>query len=121
MPGQSIPETAKKYLNQAQDTLSSPDASVVMSASAIDALLKSKGLMEGSLYKRIDRAVNDGLLTKDMSEWAHLVRLNSNQPRHADVESPHLTEKDARLSLDFAKALAEILFALPSKMPKNQA
>jgi hypothetical protein len=115
---QNIPEQAAKYLNQAQETLSSPDASVVMSASAIDSMLKAKGLKDGNLYSRIDKAVDDGLLTKDMSAWAHLVRLNSNNPRHADAGKPHITKDEAKLSLDFAKAIADIFFVLPSRIPE---
>src|SRR6056297_2202407 len=93
-PSEEIPDRPNSYLAQAQATLDSPDASVVMSASAIDAMLKYKGLTDGSLFKRIDQAVDKGFLTKDMSTWAHLVRLNSNNPRHADDETPHIS-KDA--------------------------
>jgi hypothetical protein len=120
-PDEAIPDVPKKYLTQANATLGSPDASVVMSASAIDAMLKVKGLSEGSLYERIHQAVEKGILTNDMSKWAHLVRLNSNNPRHADIEKPNMSIGDARLSLDFAKALGEILFVLPSRMPEEQA
>lgn len=116
-PDDKIPDVPRNYLEQAQATLGSPDASVVMSAAAIDAMLKAKGLVDGSLYTRIDKAVSEGILTKDMSEWAHLVRLNSNNPRHADLEKPNMTNSEAKLSLDFAKALAEIFFVLPSRMP----
>ena len=114
---EAVPTLPKNYLEQAYQTISSPDASVVMSASAIDAMLKEKGLVEGSLFSRIDQAVKSGILTKDMSDWAHRVRLNSNNPRHADLASPHVEASEAKLSLEFAKALAEVLFVLPSKMP----
>ena len=116
----SVPANARRYLEQAQATIGAPDASVVMSASAIDAMLKEKGLVDGSLYKRIKEAVEGGLLTNDMSKWAHLVRLNSNNPRHADGSNPHMTTTDATLSLQFAKAIAEVLFVLPSRMPEAE-
>ena len=116
-PSDAIPETPRKYLEQASATISSADASVVMSGSAIDAMLKEKGLTEGSLYARIDKALAGGYLTRQMADWAHLVRLNSNNPRHADTEKPHVGVADAKLSLEFAKALAEVLFVLPSRMP----
>ena len=45
------------YLKQARNTLTNFDASVLMSAAAIDAMLKDHKLVEGSLYKRIDEAV----------------------------------------------------------------
>ncbi|MFL9989612.1 DUF4145 domain-containing protein [Paraburkholderia sediminicola] len=66
-----IPEEPLDFLKQAAETLSSPRASVVMSAGAIDAMLKAKGLVEGKLYPRIKQAVEQHLLTPDMGEWAH--------------------------------------------------
>ena len=119
-PDEMIPDKPRRFLSQAYDALSTPDASVVMSASAIASMLKYKGLTENSLFARIDEAVKKGLLTACMSEWAHLVRLNSNSPRHADESAPHMTENDARLSFEFAKAIAEVLFGLPSKMPSRK-
>lgn len=112
-----VPESVRKFLIQAHRTQASPDASVVMSASSIDAMLKHHGLSEGSLYKRISDAVQSGILTKTMAEWAHRVRLDANNPRHADPTTPHLTVEDAKRAFEFAEALTEYLFILPSRMP----
>jgi hypothetical protein len=112
-----VPERIRSYLSQAHQTLSAPDASVVMSASSIDAMLKDNGLIDGSLYHRIDRAVGEGILTQKMADWAHRVRLDANNPRHADNATPHMTREDARRAFDFANALTEYLYVLPSKMP----
>ncbi|WP_369126389.1 DUF4145 domain-containing protein [Roseovarius nitratireducens] len=94
-----------------------PDASVVMSASSIDAMLKDHGLENGSLYTRIDEAVTQGLITQKMADWAHRVRLDSNNPRHADTTTPHMADEDAKRAFDYAKALTEYLYLLPSRMP----
>lgn len=112
-----IPDRIRNYLGQAHRTLQSPDASVVMSASSIDAMLKDHGLMDGSLYNRIDQAVVDGILTQKMADWAHRVRLDANNPRHADNDTPHMSADDAHRAFDFAEALAEYLYLLPSRMP----
>ena len=80
-------------------------------------MLKSLGLSDGVLHRRIEEAVSQGYLTKEMSRWAHNVRLNSNNPRHADVSKPHITQAEAQNALAFAKAIAEILFVLPSRIP----
>jgi hypothetical protein len=118
--GELVPESVSNYLTQAHRTLASPDASVVMSASSIDAMLKDNGLTEGSLYKRIDQAANNGILTQKMADWAHRVRLDANNPRHADGQTPHMTEEDAKRAFDFANALTEYLYKLPSRMPPEQ-
>jgi Domain of unknown function (DUF4145) len=116
-----IPEEPLDYLKQAAETLSSPRASVVMSAGAIDAMLKAKGLVEGKLYPRIKQAVEQHLLTADMGEWAHDVRLDANDQRHADVKAIAPTKEDAKRCLEFAKALADILFVLPARVTRGKA
>lgn len=117
----ALPERASSYLSQARTTLASPDASVVMSASAIDAMLKDHGLRDGSLYSRIDQAVSNGTLTKGMAKWANRVRLDANSTRHADDNTPHMSIEDARRAFDFAEALGDFLYVLPSKMPPEQS
>jgi hypothetical protein len=77
----------------------------MLAGSAIDAMLKEKGLVTGSVYARIEQAVTDGILTKDMSEWAHAVRLEANSPRHADLDDPHATPLRAQQVVDFATSL----------------
>ncbi|MEM7730240.1 MAG: DUF4145 domain-containing protein [Pseudomonadota bacterium] len=98
------------------ETLHAPDASVVMSGSAVDAMLKAKEYESGSLFKRIERAVEDHLLTEDMGRWAHAVRLEGNNVRHADEDRPHMTRQDAEQVLDFARALGDFLFVLTARV-----
>ncbi|HEX6728225.1 MAG TPA: hypothetical protein VF078_12810, partial [Nitrospira sp.] len=45
----NIPERAKAFLDQAINSLSSPAGAVMLAASAVDAMLKSKNYREGSL------------------------------------------------------------------------
>lgn len=117
-PHRSIPPAVATYLRQARSTLSSPDASVVMSASSIDAMLKHFQLTKGSLNARIDEAATAGLLAKNMAEWAHRVRLDANNTRHADLATPHMSKSDAERAFAFADALATYLFVIPSRMPQ---
>jgi len=59
----SVPERARTFLAQAINRLSSPAGAVMLAASAVDAMLKAKGLPDGSLYTRIDKAA---LTTSDL-------------------------------------------------------
>tara|TARA_R110002096_G_scaffold10277_2_gene39877 strand:+ start:2526 stop:2828 length:303 start_codon:yes stop_codon:yes gene_type:complete len=90
----------------------------MLAGSAVDAMLKEKNLTEGSLYKRIDEAVDSGVITADMAEWAHEVRLGSNRPRHADEESPHTSPEEAKRSVEFATTLGHVLFVLPERIKR---
>lgn len=43
----------------------------MLAASAVDAMLKEKGLRQGSLFSRIDEAAQQHLITEEMKRWAH--------------------------------------------------
>ncbi|MEA2922651.1 MAG: hypothetical protein QOF07_2614 [Bradyrhizobium sp.] len=116
---EDVPEPARTFLQQAFDTLHAPDAAAVMAGSAVDAMLKKKGLVDGNLYSRIDKALVDNLLTKAMANWAHEVRLGSNRPRHADEMQPHVTSEQAKQSVDFAEALGNFLFVLSARIERG--
>ena len=114
-----LPGRAQTYLRQAYETRSAPDASAVMSASAVDAMLKAKGYEKGTIYERINEARDAHLLTADMAEWAHHVRLEANRPRHADSEDPHISPDEAKACLDFAEALGNFLFVITARVTRG--
>ncbi|TGK01802.1 DUF4145 domain-containing protein [Leptospira langatensis] len=115
-----IPVRAKEYLKQAIDSIVAPSGSIVLSASSVDAMLKSKEYKDGSLYSRIDQAAKDHLITKEMANWAHEIRLHSNEERHSDEEQELPNEEEAKKCIEFALALAEFLFVLPSRIEKGR-
>ena len=91
----------------------------MLAASAVDAMLKAKGYKDGSLNQRIKKAEADHIITADMAAWAHQVRLDANDERHADESARFPTTEEAQRSLDFALALAEILFVLPARVTRG--
>lgn len=113
---ESIPDPAKTYLEQSINSLHAPAGAIMLAASAVDSMLKSKNYKEGSLYGRINKAAQDHLITEGMSKWAHKVRLDANDQRHADEVAGLPNSHDAQRTVDFALALAEFLFVLPSKV-----
>lgn len=116
---EAVPTKAKSYLEQALNSLHAPAGAIMLAASAIDAMLKAKGLKDGSLYQRIDQAAANHLITVDMATWAHEVRLDANDERHADDDAPLPTEPDARRCVDFALALAQFLYVLPARVARG--
>ncbi|MNJ69013.1 hypothetical protein D3C77_653150 [compost metagenome] len=83
-------------------------------------MLKEKGLKEGSLYKRIDAAAAQHLITAEMAIWAHEIRLDANDQRHADDEAVLPNEADADKVIEFATALAQFLFVLPARVAQGR-
>lgn len=115
----TIPARAREYLRQARESIHSPAGSVILSASAVDAMLKKKGYSEGSLFNRINKAKEEHLITDSMADWAHEVRLDANEQRHDEESVPLPNEDDARRILDFALALAQFLFVLPARIQRG--
>lgn len=114
-----IPERPRTFLQQAMDSLHAPAGAVMLAASAVDAMLKIKGYSDGNLYSRIERAAEEHAITKDMATWAHDVRLDANDQRHADQAAVMPSSADASRAIDFALALAEILFVLPNRVQRG--
>jgi hypothetical protein len=115
----SIPHKARSFLSEALRTVNAPSACIMVAASSVDAMLKAKNYTEGNLYSRIDLAVADHLITKEMGVWAHQIRLEANDQRHADEKADLPTRQDAERCIDFAFALAQFLFVLPSRVQKG--
>ena len=115
----SIPQPAGEYLKQAKESLHSPAGAAMLAASAVDAMLKAKGFKKGELFERINMARDAHAITPDMATWAHQVRLDANEPRHADEVKPLPTAEEAQRTVEFAEALGEILFVLPSRVTRG--
>ena len=116
---ETIDPVAREYLRQCKESLHAPAGAIMLAASAVDAMLKSKGYKDGNLSGRIRQAASEHLITQDMARWAHQVRLDANDQRHADDGASLPEEEDARRSLDFALALAEIIFVLPARVTRG--
>lgn len=117
---ESIPERARSFLEQAIASVHAPAGAVMLTASSVDAMLKEKGLKDGNLYKRIDAAAAQHLITSEMATWAHEIRLDANDQRHADEGAALPDEADARKVIEFATALAQFLFVLPARVARGR-
>lgn len=118
---EAVPARARAFLEQAIASVHAPAGAVMLTASAVDAMLKEKGLKDGTLYKRIDAASAQHLITAEMAAWAHEVRLEANDQRHADEEADLPGEADAVKAIEFATALAQFLFVLPARVARGRA
>jgi len=101
------------------ESLHAPAGAIMLAASAVNAMLKEKGYKDGSLNSRIDQAAERHDITEDMARWAHEVRLDANEQRHSDEEADLPSGEDAQHSVDFAMALGEFMFVLPSRVRRG--
>jgi hypothetical protein len=112
----AIPERPGEFLRQTLSSGNAPAGAIMLAASSVDSMLKAKGYQEGSLYNRIEKAAADHLITREMAKWAHEVRLEANDQRHADENAPLPTFEESRRVIEFAEALAQFLFVLPARV-----
>jgi Domain of unknown function (DUF4145) len=115
-----VPVRAHTFLTQAIASLHAPAGAVMLTASAVDAMLKDKGLKDGSLNARIDIAAKTHLITAEMAAWAHEIRLDANDQRHADEEAELPDTANATKAIDFANALAQFLYVLPARVERGR-
>ena len=118
---EAVPRRARELLKQAIASIHAPSGAVLLTASAIDAMLKDRGYKEGSLSKRINLAADAHLITKEMATWAHEIRLDANDERHADESAVMPSTEDAEKSIEFANALAQFLYVLPARVERGRA
>jgi uncharacterized protein (UPF0147 family) len=116
----SIPERARAYLSQAIASISAPAGAVMLAASAIDSMLKDKDYKDGTLYSRIESAAKNHLITDEMAAWAHDIRLDANDQRHADENAILPNNLDATKAIEFANALAQFLYVLPARVERGR-
>lgn len=75
-------------------------------------------LKKFSLFHRIEKLAEDGMLTPAMRAWSHEIRLDGNDAVHD--EKPE-TEDDATISQRFAEAFLTYAFTLPAMVKANRA
>lgn len=117
---EDIPLKARSFLQQAMESLHAPSGAIMLCASCVDEMLKQNGYTDDTLHSRIGKANDDHLLTDQMKEWADDIKFDANDERHADENAKLPTIDDAKKSLDFATALAEYLFVLPSRVKRKR-
>ena len=116
----TVPARARDFLSQAISSINAPAGAVMLTASSVDSMLKDKGYKDGSLNARIDKAAADHLITAEMAAWAHEVRLDANDQRHADEQASLPTAADASKCIQFAQALAQFLYVLPARVERGR-
>ena len=109
------PDNVGRFFEQGMENLPNGwDAAGAMFRKALDTALKSKFPdIKGDLVKRIQKAADNGFLTKDMAEWAHHIRSLGNEAVHDDDP---FSEEDARGLHAFTDLVLRYLFTLPGMM-----
>lgn len=118
-----ISDELKRYFTQASNAANRADwdASGAMSRKVVD--VSSKQLLgeECNKYRttkaRIDALADKSMITQDLKEWAHEIRLGGNDAVHE--EDPY-TETEAHELVDFADLYLTYVYTLPGRLKERR-
>ena len=120
-----IPEFLKKDLEEAYACLAANAyrATGMMARRAVELLCIDKKAPEGSLIKKIDWLLEQQIITKDLRDWAHEIRLTGNEaahpPKTIKEENP-ISENDAKDILELLESLVNALYITNHKKEERK-
>lgn len=87
-------------------------AAAVMARRAIQQACIAKGAVKGDLVVQITELTKMGLITKDLEEWATVVRWIGNDAAHPNKDV--VAKDDAEDTLKLAEQFLHVLFVTPA-------
>lgn len=83
-----LPEEVGRLFRQGADNVpANPDAAGTMFRKTLEATLRDKcHAATGTLFERIDKAAELGVLTSDLARYAHTIRLEGNEAAHGTYD-----------------------------------
>lgn len=111
---ESIPEDLRKDLDEAKRCFASScfRGCAVLARRVIQVACVEKGAIKDRLVDQINELRTNGVITKDIEEWAHVVRWIGNDAAHPDHQE--VTSDDARDCLDLAEQFLHVIFVTPA-------
>jgi hypothetical protein len=97
------------------------NSAAAMARRAVQAATRERGAQGGSLYEEIKYLGAQGLLTKDLMDWAHEVRGIGNAGAHPDEIGGDVTEADARDAVNFAIYFLTYVYTVPAEIERARA
>lgn len=115
-----IPSPLDNFFLQASKSLrqGNSDASAMMSRKVLEvAVKKLNSGAKGNLYERIEGLEKQGVITRDLKEWAHLIRDDGNTAAH---EEEPVSLEFAKELLSFTEMFLMYTFTMPGMIQERQ-
>ena len=111
---QSIPDHIRTNLDEAKLCygVSAFLACAVMARRAIQVAAKDKNAPQGTLVDQINWLETSGTITKDLKEWATVVRWVGNDAAHPNKDS--VEKDDAEAVLNLAEQFLNVIYVTPA-------
>ena len=109
-----IPEHIRQDLDEAKICFSvnAYRACAVMARRAIQSAAIDKGATKGNLVEQINELESSGIITKDLKEWATLVRWIGNDAAHPNKDK--VEKEDAEDILTLAEQFLNVIYVAPA-------
>ncbi len=95
-------------------------ASVIMCRRALQTSVIGKGASNGRLVDQIDELCKKGIITEDIKNWAHEIRLTGNIGAHPDGLED-VTPQDAEDLIRFTEEYLNYVYIMPAKVAAKRA
>lgn len=113
-----LPEEVERLFKQGTDNVpANPDAAGIMFRKTLEATLRDKcPAATGTLFQRIDQAVELDVLTDDLGRYAHTIRLEGNEAAHGTYD-----ETDAEQLHSLVTLVLNYVYTLPGMQAEIDA
>jgi hypothetical protein len=111
---ENIPEAIRSDLDEAKkcDSISAWRGCAVMARRAIQSAAIDKGAIGSKLVDQIADLASKGVITKDLKEWADVVRWVGNDAAHPGGQA--ITQQDAEDILKLAEQFLHVIYVAPA-------
>lgn len=97
-------------------------ASASMCRRALQSSVLERGAKKGKLFDQINELFEKQIITKDIKDWAHEIRLTANIGAHPDEDGlEDVTPTEAKELLDFTEQYLNYVYIMPDKVAKKRA
>lgn len=96
-------------------------ASISMCRRALQTSVIEKGAKKDRLIDQIDELFDNDVITGDIKDWAHEIRLAGNIGAHPDKDGLNdVTAQDAKEMIDFMEEYLNYVYIMPSKVEEKR-
>ncbi|MGW3715587.1 DUF4145 domain-containing protein [Streptomyces sp. NPDC005133] len=115
-----VPEIIADMATEAHQCLSinANRAAVALARAVVEATAKERGILRGTLEKKIDKLFEERLIREYVRDAAHEVRFGGNEVAHGDLLSEPMDDARAREILGLMDEILEEVFQSPARVAR---
>ena len=116
-----VPEHIAPAANEAHEcqSIGAHRAAVMLARAVIEATAKAKQIANGTLYNKIEKMHEHGLLSELVRDQAHEVRYLGNDMAHGDFVEP-VSAEDADEILELMAEVLHAVFEMPAQLLRRK-